>query len=325
MKSLLAPILGFAFAIAVAVLLAFIEIRFELALYSFSFWFIIPVGAIGSGMLAGLGYYIAARMTGTAAGKGVLVSMAAASVLCYLLINYLPYKYVVLPEYEEAVAEFREAVEAGEYIDELTGRPLTLDDVQEELEVPSFLTFMDLSIRAKQMNIGRGGGGNPVQMSPFFAYAHEVLIAGGFLAGAFFIYAILSSAPYCEGCGQYLKKSGSFDRYPEDDERMEEILTDASRAIESRDPDIVSATVRDHDAMVRKSPKGGKLKVSIVDFACGGCDNRLTRFRVSKLGDNGFVEIGELSTDVWRTPPAGHAVVEPSAENPDVEIEPPLG
>ena len=63
MKGLIVTLFGVATTILTAGLLVYIKLKLGFSLYNFTFWFVIPIGAIFSGFLAAIGYPVGLRLT----------------------------------------------------------------------------------------------------------------------------------------------------------------------------------------------------------------------------------------------------------------------
>ena len=299
LKGFLAPLIGLGFAVVVAVLVALVEMKWNFAIYSLTLNFIIPLGGFIVGLLAGVGYYIAARMTGQAAGTGVLLSMMAASVICYLMIAFIPYEYGFKPQFE-AIAEIAKTQAAeGQLVDD-DGNPIPVDDL--DIRVPSFIEYLHESILNKQWGDLRDDEG--IALSPFFAYASEVIIVIGFLLGALAIFAILRSVPYCHQCGRYLKKTQSIIRYPESDEAVQETIEIVANGT-GTEPARIAEAIGERDDLVEKAPKDAPVQVQAELFTCPDCSNELLKFAVAAKDQNGYSPIPGLAAELWTFPPEG--------------------
>ena len=301
MKSLLAPFLGLGFAVLVACVVAWIEVKTGFSLYGLTLLFVIPAGAFVVGLLAGVGYYIAARATGAAPGIVVLVSMICAAVLCYFLINRIPYEYLFKPQVEAFVNELRMQAEAGELIGE-DGQPVDAGDL--DIEVPSFWTYLNDGIRKKEMTIGRGAK-NPVKLSPFFAYAHELVVIGGFVVGALAIFGMLKAIPYCEDCRRYLKKRETLARHAEDPAAVDALMPTLAEQSAASDPAGLVEAIREADGLAAKATKTTKLTVNAVRYECPNCQNELATFSLSVPSNNGPQEVPGSQAAVWKRLPEG--------------------
>src|SRR4051812_24794644 len=81
---------GILTSILTALILALIE-RWGLAVYSFTVWFVIPVGAMLAGLAAASGYYVGARYFHHRPTRLLLFNVMSVAVSTYFLINFLNY------------------------------------------------------------------------------------------------------------------------------------------------------------------------------------------------------------------------------------------
>jgi len=146
----------------------------DLNLFTFKLWFVIPVGAIGMGILAASGAIIAARtlhIVPTVTDAVLMVVIAAATMV---LIYY------------------------GDYA------TLTLDDGRKVADIVSFGTYVDLMLTKTHMRIGttRVDTGEV----GVFGYALGAIEFAGFLLGGAAAFGIIKGLPRCAECGSYQRK-----------------------------------------------------------------------------------------------------------------------
>ena len=82
---------GLITSLLTAVILWAVETRFGFAFYTWSFWFVIPVGALVSGFAGASGYYTGSWYFGHRPTKLLLLNIVAASVSTFFAIHYLSY------------------------------------------------------------------------------------------------------------------------------------------------------------------------------------------------------------------------------------------
>lgn len=149
-----------------------------LALYSFMFWLVIPIGAIGSGWLAAMGYYFAAKWVGRRPTSLVLIGMLTVSVGTFFAVHYLEYRTI-----------------------KIDGRPLAA--------FMPFPDYLDWAIRSTSYSVkGKDTGKLGV-----WGYGVAALQVVGFASGGLIVYGMLTSLPYCEKCVEYLGKKQTQTRY----------------------------------------------------------------------------------------------------------------
>jgi hypothetical protein len=146
----------------------------DLNLFTFKLWFVIPVGAIGMGILAASGAIIAARtfhIVPTVADAVLMVVIAAATMV---LIYY------------------------GDYA------TLTLKDGRKVSDLIGFVDYVDLILTRTHMRISTGHLDTGEVGA--FGYALGAIEFIGFLLGGAATFGIIKGLPRCVECGSYLRK-----------------------------------------------------------------------------------------------------------------------
>ena len=136
--------------------------------------YIVPIGAILVGALAGSGYVIGSLRSGTRATKSLLWTIALVQAGAFVLGMYL---------------EFRQVV---------AGAPSLAD--------MSFATYVDHTARSMSFSVaGRPGRGDRLGV---FGYAFKALAVIGFAGASVIPLLILrSTRSYCEACGVYRRRT----------------------------------------------------------------------------------------------------------------------
>lgn len=184
--------MGFSSTLLTAVFLSIVELKYELALYSYTFFFIIPVGAFCSGMAAASGYLGGARLFHQKPIGGVLFNMVSASIAAFFLVHYIPYSLL-----------------------EIDGIPIS--------RVLSFWEYLDISIRATSMKFVRGKASTGELGS--WGYVVAFVQLAGFALGGLGVWAYLTEFPYCEKCRRYLSKVEGHQRFSSDAEATAEAFS----------------------------------------------------------------------------------------------------
>ncbi len=131
---------------------------------------VIPVGAIGAGLVAGSGYALATWLKGVKVGKWLCLLIVAFQVACY---------------FEAQVLDFRR-----------------LDLVYEDGTRVGFWEYFDFSTRSFAWKQRDGSLGEPLGL---WGYALRGLEVTGFGLGGLIGALILRAKPYCERCRRYMK------------------------------------------------------------------------------------------------------------------------
>jgi hypothetical protein len=170
---------GAATSFLTAIILAALESKFDFSIYSWTFWFVIPAGAICSGLAAASGYYAGARYFNHRPTRLLLLNMVVISITTFFLIHYINYYFLVVE-----------------------GRPVR--------ELVKFTRYLDivLSHTAVRFRVMRG----PIELGSW-GYLHAVLQIVGFATGGVAAYWYLEAQPYCERCSKYLLAKDTQTRY----------------------------------------------------------------------------------------------------------------
>jgi hypothetical protein len=151
--------------------------QFGVNVSSFSLWFIIPVGAILTGMVAASGYYFAAVGLHRRPDSTLLLNSALIGLGTFFVIRYLVY---------------------------LT---LRFDDGSPVSALVGFFEYYQVAIEQKSMSIGTRGRLDMASTGALggWGYAVEGIQLLGFLVGGVAVYGFLQDRPYCPNCGRYVQ------------------------------------------------------------------------------------------------------------------------
>ncbi len=133
-------------------------------------YYILPIGALIVGLVAGSGYGVASWLTGVRISRGLLAAILALQILAYIAAQYIEYRHLI-------------SIYGGE----------------EEI---GFLRFFDLTTRAFAWQGKDGAAGSALGG---WGYIWRILEIGGFGLGGIFAPLILKSKPYCENCQRYMR------------------------------------------------------------------------------------------------------------------------
>jgi hypothetical protein len=261
-QSSVAALCGIVTSVLTAVLLVMIELRWGHALYSFTFWFVLPAGAIGSGMVAASGYWLGARLLNYRPGRSLLALILTTSATMFFFIQWLDYSYMTV----EGQA-LKDVISFGDFL-------------VYTIAHTSLRFGMRGHVTGTGVDIGAGG------------YLFAVVQILGFLIGGFAIYAYLTSMTYCNDCRLYLNSKGIQTRYFRSAEEMQEatekILTEM-RLGRLQHSVLVHAALGTNES-------GSATFSSVVEVkSCKGCDKHWTKFTPNRKAGNDWKEISELS------------------------------
>lgn len=130
--------------------------------------YVLPVGALLVGLLAGSGYGLASWLTGFKISRGTLVAVVSLQTLAYAVAQYLEYR---------VVASYGGAL-------------------------PTFLPYFDAVTRSIAFEGENGTAGQPLGL---WGYGIRLLELVGFVGGGLLVPAGLRSKAYCADCQRYMK------------------------------------------------------------------------------------------------------------------------
>ncbi len=270
-SDLLVGFCGAATCLLTAAILWLVELKTGFAFYSWTFWFIIPAGALLAGMVGASGYYAGARIFNRRPGTLLLLNVLLASVGTFFVIHYLSYSTLEIGG--KSISDF---VSFGEYLD------ITIRS-----------TALQFRHRAHEMGATKELGG--------WGYGLAILQVLGFTLGGLAVYAILTSIPYCERCSRYFSADGTQTRYTSDGEALQAFT--AQLFNDFAEGAVATATEKHAAFGNAKSEKGDNLRCVIEVRRCKKCDQRWVKYTVEKLAGNQWKEVSELTTKVFTDEP----------------------
>jgi len=135
-----------------------------------TYLYIIPIGALLVGLVAGSGYGLASFFTGVRISRNLLFAVLLLQVLAYFVAQYIAFRH--------------------------------LQSLYGDLQDMSFFEFFDLSTRSWAFEEKDGSTGSPLGV---WGYAFRFLEIGGFAFGGILAPLILRSKHYCENCQMYMR------------------------------------------------------------------------------------------------------------------------
>jgi hypothetical protein len=140
-------------------------------------WFIVPVGAIGVGVLSGLGYAFGSWLSHVKIRSGFILIVLAVAVLTYVLSHYVTYLFFLRAN-GSTVAQF------------------------------SFVEYMRLFVEESTYQMSRSSTtNNPGVRLGAWGYLFLVVELVGFCLGCLIPTLVLRGRPYCDRCQRYMPKT----------------------------------------------------------------------------------------------------------------------
>lgn len=149
--------------------------------FTFSLWFIIPAGAIGTGIAAASGYYFGSLYFHTRPNLLLLLQMVVVSGFTQLLIYYIQYATLIL------------------------------DDGRRVSDLIPFARYLDFALTTAHYRVGRAGQVDTGEVGQF-GYWLAVIQFIGFLVGGLGAFGILLGHPVCAHCKKYLRVLAKSDK-----------------------------------------------------------------------------------------------------------------
>ncbi|WP_395015335.1 hypothetical protein [Dongia sp.] len=165
---------GLVTSLITAAIVALIEHYTGFGIFSFSLWFVIPVGAICTGIAAASGYYFGSLYFHIRPNALLLAQMVIVAGLTAILIYYVQYATLVL------------------------------DDGRRVSDYLSFGDYLDIVLTSAHYRVGRALQADVGEVGDY-GYALAALQFIGFLLGGFAIGGFLLGHPTCTKCGKYLR------------------------------------------------------------------------------------------------------------------------
>jgi hypothetical protein len=260
---LLITLCGLVTSVLTAALLSFIENVAHFALFSFFWLFIIPVGAIISGMIAGTGYYVGSKLTGYRPDRSLLISILLVSIGTYFLLYGMNY-----------------------YSESIDGVPLRT--------LVSFPEYMHTIITTSQFTIGHSSSSSGIALGGF-AYIFAVLEVAGFACGGLIIHGIIASLPYCENCSTYLSHKETRKRYTADAEAIQPASEKITGML--KEGRITQAMSEFSLAGNEKSDRSSKFRASWIVHFCKKCNRHWYKFQLEQKGKDNYTNLPQFGAE----------------------------
>jgi hypothetical protein len=199
-------------------------------------------------------------------GRGVLANMVAISGANFFFIYWLKYQYLTVD-----------------------GEP-----IRKWISYPDYLAFTlsHTSVAFDQFTRDKVALG-------LWGYAYAALQIAGFAFGGYCIYNLVRSAPYCEGCGFYLKLKGKQTRYFERVEQLADCLAEF-RLTTGRGE--FRKAMNEHAAAGSKMEDDAKGYLAVVKvFECKGCGKQWFDLHAKQRVNKRWHEIAKLRYSTFST------------------------
>jgi hypothetical protein len=243
--------------------------------------YVIPVGAILVGVVAGSGYGLASWFTGVRISRRLLLAVLVLQTGAYLAAEFVEYRDVR-----------KQLVQRGIVLQK-TGKP------------PTFLQYYDLKARTFAWKKDNGkGAGKPLGG---WGYVFVLLGAAGFVLSGLIAPAVLFAVPYCDSCQRYMtskvlgvlpasvpaKKIAKNDKAAQEEHareqteaaaRADEVIARLREAITAGNVDVVKQELAAAGSMKTNNKLRQRVEISLT--WCKGCEGgRITPTVISGSGE----------------------------------------
>lgn len=267
-RVLLLGVVSLIAALAVAFGISSIEGATDVALYGFSAAIVIPIGAIGCGLVAAVGFYAASRALHVRAAGPALVIPLMMAIVTFLAAHWFTFIRYELPTgltFSEAMA--------------LDG--LGFGDYLRLVAIESSLTFDSTSASTSVDRLGSWG------------YAVVAIEIAGFALGGWFVSSILRQKPWCDESRRFLLQRGNYVSYFDDPLRFE---ASANRLVDVLERGG-SVAAFEHAAVAKptlKTKRKAQFSVNTTHLECPDCGILHTVIATQqKVNNNSWTQISQ--------------------------------
>jgi hypothetical protein len=264
-KQILVAIFGISTSFGTGIILGLIQVYSGYAIYSFTIWFVIPVGALLAGFGAASGYYAGAKLFQHKPTGGVLLNMVGASIIAFIIVHYIPYYFL-----EVNGIRVKEAI--------------------------SFWQYLNFIIRHASLSLLRTSASTG-ELGSFWGYIYAGLKLVGFSLGGLAVFGWLAESPYCGKCSRYLKKTGKIDRFTNDGELLLEILN--TFAMYLNDKKFEEAIRFLSEKIKYLSSYRNNLRLRLITRSCPICNINHLELTVSKRDNDNWKDIKKSAICVF--------------------------
>jgi len=260
LKSLIVAGCGLATALLTGIVVTVVEHTLGFSIHTLAVWFVIPAGALMTGLASASGFYFGSLYLHARPTKFTLVQVVVVGGLSYFLIHYISYFTLVL------------------------------NDGVRARDVIGFGDFLDFVLTKSHYRVGRGAGTDIGEMGRF-GYALGGLQVLGFLAGGFWSYVILKNHPACEECSKFLRPLGTSQKEFEDNTTAAD-YHDKLFGLPLDSPDFASLASANHKTKAKK----GAVTLTMKLFGCPNCKQQALKKLVQVCDGRNWKEIDSLTS-----------------------------
>lgn len=262
MRNFTVSLFGLLTSLLVVGILVFMELKWDFAFYSVMHFFIIPTGAIVSGMCAAAGYYLGAIVLNVRPSRTILFNMVFISITAYFTLHYLTYELI-----------------------EVDGESLS--------SLIAFPDYMKFILTNMSMTLGRGSSSATELGNAGYIFALLQVI--GFASGGIACYFILKGKIFCDLCDRYYKNQWLETRYFSEETSEQMLEGIKSIAAKFDIAEIDSARELHNQNGEEKHSRKCHLRTQLKLEQCPSCERKLLELETASLNGDNWDVINDLT------------------------------
>ncbi len=268
-RQLFVSIAGITTAVLTGIVLGLIEVYTGYAIYSFTFWFIVPVGSFLAGLGSAAGFYYGAKYFQQKPIGGVFLNMVIASTSAFFIVHYVPY-----------------------FLLEINGVRVK--------EAVTFWQYLDIDIRNTSLSFIRSPNTSTGELG-IWGYLYAFIQLLGFSFGGICVFFLLNQIPFCKKCSRYLKKIYQKDKFTSDGDSLIESLQNIQSLIGNNEFD---KAINFHAENIGVNEKPGHhLRARITTRVCPGCSINHLNFVISKFEKDSWSDVKGSEISIFTNQP----------------------
>ena len=247
--------------------LALVEIATGVAPFRFSVAAVIPIGAIGCGLVAAVGLYAASRSFHVRSiGFGVGLPLLTA------ISTFLAAHWFTFGRAERSSGETLAQAMA------LDGR--------------GFLGSLHAMVTTSSVVLESSGGPAEAARLGWWGYGVVMIEIVGFALGGWFATAALRRSPWCELSMRFMRQVGKHTEYFEDPNQFERSANHLVDVLEMGGP-ISAFKHAEVPTPARRQRRLGRYRLTVTLFECSACERRHTVIATQHRVNNNWVQLSQ--------------------------------
>lgn len=261
----------------VAFAISLIEVATDVALYGFSAAVVIPIGAIGCGLVAAVGFYAASRLLHVRPAASALAIPLVTAITSFFAAHWFTFSRYELP--------------TGKTVSEA----LALNGL-------GFVDYLRMTATESGMTLGSSSAPTTITRLGSWGYGVVALQIIGFALGGWFVSTILRQKPWCEASHRFMSRQGVHVSFFEDADRF---AADANRLVDVLERGGAVAAF-EHAAVEKatlKQKRKARFNITASHFSCMDCGAHHTVISTSqKANNNSWTKLSQTPLHLAASP-----------------------